>query len=269
MVTIATATNLRFVAKTLVMLRSVERMGGATSSDFLVMGFGSTQECDVIRRCVRRQFKGAEVISVLPTSREFDFIRPIIKEGLWATFTDYLRAWLSKRVGRYLWLDSDVLVSRPIDGLVRLARRSNRLMLAACAPVSPTAFGGRLLLAYIYMYRTCFGELPRLIFDHRGHPLVHNNGVMVIDRDYSEEWRSIHVRIRGMRNRGRVATLLAKRRAVWGQGIWNLLLWAHAGALLPSKYNFYEIMGRGPRVVTHYTGESDGFWCEAARMDLL
>jgi hypothetical protein len=248
-----TACNLSFLAYTECLIRSMLILGCVKEDAIGVMVLGSVPERHFMRARLHRQFKSIQSYDVDPFGSDFDFMREVIEAGHWPVFADYLRAWISKRIPRYIWIDSDILVTGDILGLETILDDSRIIHMARCHPIKsrqpPDKFC-KVWMAYADMYAMHFGKpLPEL-GDDSISSCNWNSGVMILDRNYEPLWREIFCHLGPYwRTTFRDFVLSA---VPYGQGIWNLIFWHLGGRELHPDYNCVDPLVK-PGLVNHYS----------------
>ncbi len=270
---VVTACNIPYVPQTMVMLRSLSRWGEIKHSQMCVMAFGNKEDCRLIRKTLKNHFSGIEVIPVLFADKEFAFLEEFISTGRWATFSDYLRAWFAKYAAKYIWMDADIIVKKPLRQLLNFSSKTE-VPLMTQIPLSiynNDGFCQNMFEAYVAMYKKHYMTPSSRQFDSKKEPILLNNGVLVVDRNYSKEWKEIYLNLNEFRQSKKISKLLAPNTTVFGQGIWNLLFWRHNGVLLDEKYNHFVLGWTNYQLSTinHFISQHSIFWREAIRLRLI
>lgn len=258
-----TATNARYLVWTNVMIRSMLRYGGARPNNITVIAFGADAETRLTARELKREFPGCHTIRACVDAPDFDFLRDHVNDGDWALVTDYLRAWVGETLHDYIWLDSDIIVTRDLEPLCGFHRGVERLAMASDYSIyrrdgAPCVRGMTLLEIYNQMLSAHCGAPVKLFAGRDAFPRKLNCGVISVKRNFAGEWRRIFTGLAPWFRSERF-TKLARRYtkhaggdpAPIGQGVWNILLHLHDGTLLPHQFN-YIVPGRPRGTVNHY-----------------
>ncbi|MEI8012979.1 MAG: hypothetical protein WCI27_10980 [Candidatus Omnitrophota bacterium] len=138
----------------------------------------------------------------------------------------------------YLWLDSDMMIRKPIKRFYDRLRKINKLAMFLWRPDSQQ------LGAFFKLPRQSAGDELVWCLEKRG---VLNSGLIFMPENYAEQWLDLYQSIASDRS-----------GIVTGECVWNILYWMKKGVRVSGKYNYYEDdMRSSTASILHFAGRKE------------